>query len=285
MKFALVSDLHVDHYPGNQQLDWLVVRTWTGTDTLVIVGNVSDSLHRTMQEILMARRAFQSVIFVEGPCEYHSGHSAPQAVEQLQHFAERHEGVYYLGNGPGVVINHTLVCGIAIRHHLYTGADCGMPEQGRPHRRGRSDAASLELCRAVLPDTLSAHHFMPLAQRVRDAAVDQSIHEIMIVTHMAPHAGTPMFSDDPIRDLKAEAACTAALAPIWSDCLDGGKLTTWCFGHSRLYQDFTDKGVRFISNPRGYWRNNGDTPYTVRVVDTSSVTEESFEGHRQVGGG
>ena len=33
---------------------------------------------------------------------------------------------------------------------------------------------------------LSTHCFEPLAQRVRDAAVDQTIYEIVIVTHWFP---------------------------------------------------------------------------------------------------
>ena len=58
MKFTLVSDLHVDHYPDHQQINWHVVRAWTGADILMIAGNTSDSLHHTMQEILMAGRRF-----------------------------------------------------------------------------------------------------------------------------------------------------------------------------------------------------------------------------------
>ncbi|EWY36186.1 hypothetical protein N825_29465 [Skermanella stibiiresistens SB22] len=262
MKFALVSDLHVDRYPDNQPLDWLVVRTWSGTGTLVIVGNVSDCLQRTMREILMARRAFDTVIFVEGPCEYDGGHLIAETVEQLRSFAERHDGIHYLGTGPGIVIDQTLVCGIATRSHL----DMRVVDGGQ----GRDDR--------------SVDHVVLLAQRVRDAAADPHIREVMIVTHMAPHADAIAFTDDPLRDLEREAACTAALTPIWSDCLDGGKLTTWCFGHSRLYQDFTDEGVRFISNPRGYRGNLGDNPYTVRVVDTSTLTDEGFGGSRQVYG-
>lgn len=284
MKFALVSDLHVDRYPDNQPLDWLVVQAWSGTDTLVIVGNVSDCLQRTMREILMARRAFQTVMFVEGPCEYRGGHSAPHVVEQLRNFARQHDGVHYLGAGSGVVIDHTLVCGLATRNHLDTGEGRGAHGQDRPCRQGGSDAAPPELRGAVSQDNFSADGVMPLAQQVRDAATDPGISEIMIVTHMAPHADATAFTDDPLRDLKREAACTAALAPIWSDCLDGGKLTTWCFGHSRLYQDFTDEGVRFISNPRGCRGSNGDNPYTVRVVDTSTFTDESFGSHHQVCG-
>jgi hypothetical protein len=121
MKFTLVSDLHVDHYADHQQIDWHVVHRWTRADTLVIAGNISDSLHRTMREILLARQAFRRVVFVDGPCEHHSGQGAPHGSEELQRFAERHEGIHYLGDGPGVVIDHTLVCGIAGWHSLPIG--------------------------------------------------------------------------------------------------------------------------------------------------------------------
>jgi hypothetical protein len=280
MKFTLVSDLRVDHYPDDQQIDWHVVHRWTGADILVIAGNVSDSFHCTMREILLARQAFRCVIFVDGPCECRNGHSAPQGAEKLQHFAEQHDGIYYLGNGPGVVIENTLVCGCGIAgwHHLPIGADGSMLERGWPNRPcDRHDVGRMAFGNAVLPDVLPAHRFEPLAQRVRDAAVDQAIYEIVIVTHMAPHADATTYTGDHICNLEAEAACTSALVPIWSDCLDGGELTTWCFGHSHVGQDFTDNGVRFISNPRGYSTAKRADPYTVRLIDTSTVMDEGFE--------
>ena len=278
MKFTLVSDLHVDHYPDHQQIDWHVVRAWTGADILIIAGNTSDSLHHTMREILMARQAFRHVVFVDGSCEHHSGQQAPHGSDELQRFAERHDGIHYLGDGPGVVIDHTLVCGIAAWHSLHIGAN-RQPrqenQQGGPW--DRYDADVLDLGIAVLADVSSTHRFEPLAQRVRDAAANQSIYEIVIVTDLVPHADAITFTGDHVRDLETEAACTAALVPIWSDCLDGGKLTTWCFGRSQGGQDFMDNGVRFISNPRGYPGETRHSPYTVRLIDTSTVMDEGFE--------
>jgi hypothetical protein len=278
MKFTLVSDLHVDHYPDHQQIDWHVVRAWTGADILMIAGNTSGSLHHTMREILVARQAFRHVVFVEGPCEHHDGRQAPQGSDELQRFAERHDGIHYLGDGPGVVIDHTLVCGIAGWHSLYTGANRQQPQenqQGGPW--GRHDADGLDHGTAVLPDIVSTYRFESLTQRVRDAAADQSIYEIVIITDMVPHADAITFTGDHVWDLETETACTAALVPIWSDCLDGGKLTTWCFGRSPVAQGFMDNGVRFISNPRGYPGETRDSPYTVRLIDTSTVVDEGLK--------
>jgi len=279
MKFTLVSDLHVDHYPDHQQIDWHVVRAWTGADILMIAGNTSDSLHRTMREILVARQAFRHVVFVDGLCEHHSGRQAPHGSDELQRFAERHDGIHYLGDGSGVVIDHTLVCGIAAWHNLHFGANLLQPQesqQGGPW--DRHDVGGLALGTAVLADVSSTDRFGRLAQRVRDAAADQSIYEMVIVTDMVPHADANTFTGGHIWDLETETACTAALVPIWSDCLDGGKLTTWCFGHSRVGQDFTDNGVRFLSNPRGYPGETRDAPYTVRLIDASTLMDECIKG-------
>jgi hypothetical protein len=217
------------------------------------------------------------VVFVDGPCEHHDGRQAPQGSDELQRFAERHDGIHYLGDGPGVVIDHTLVCGIA-GWHSPIGANRQQPEhyqQGGPW--DRHDADGPDLGTAVLADVSSTHRFEPLAQRVRDAAANQSIYEIVIVTDIVPHADAITLTGDHIGDLEAEAVCTAALVPIWLDCLDGGKLTTWCFGRSPVAQDFMDNGVRFISNPRGYPGETRDSPYTVRLIDTSTVVDEGLE--------
>ena len=92
MKFTLVSDLHIDNYPDNQQIDWHVVHRWARADILVIAGNVSDSFHCTIEEILLARQAFRHVVFVDGPCEHYSDYGAPHASDELQRFAEQHDG-------------------------------------------------------------------------------------------------------------------------------------------------------------------------------------------------
>ena len=66
MKFALASDLYIDCYPDDEQIDWRLVRRWTGVDILVIGGNISAWLERTKLEVLAAREAFDCVIFVDG---------------------------------------------------------------------------------------------------------------------------------------------------------------------------------------------------------------------------
>ena len=148
MKLALASDLYVDRYPDDQQIDWRLVRRWTGVDVLVIGGNISGSLERTKLELLAAREAFDCVIFVEGNHECRSGLPVPEHMETLRQFAALHDGVHYLDGGAGVLVGHTLVCGVAGWHE---------------------------------------HQAASLALRVREAAADQAIGEIVVVTHAAPH--------------------------------------------------------------------------------------------------
>ena len=74
------------------------------------------------------------------------------------------------------------------------------------------------------------------------------------------------------------------MVPLWSDCLDGGKLTVWCFGHTRHPLDFTDSGVRFVCNPRGRPGKGDNIPYSVHLIDTSALTGRRV-GKRAVSGG
>src|SRR5918994_7906327 len=102
MKLALVSDLFVDGYPDDQQIDWHVVRRWTGVDVLVIGGNISGSPERTKWEVLAAREAFDCVIFVDGNHEHQTGLQDPEGLETLRQFAARNDGVHYLDGAAGV---------------------------------------------------------------------------------------------------------------------------------------------------------------------------------------
>ena len=72
-----------------------------------------------------------------------------------------------------------------------------------------------------------------LASRVREAALDQAIGEIVVVTHAAPHPDGHMPTDAAAADGSSGALPSAALAcRSGPDCLDGGKLTVSCFGHA-----------------------------------------------------
>jgi hypothetical protein len=241
MKLALASDLYVDSYPDDQQIDWRHVRQWTGVDVLVIGGNISGSPERTRREVLAAREAFDCVIFVDGTHEHQTGLPVPEGLETLRPFAGLNDGVHYLDGGAGVLVGHTLVCGVA-----------GWQE----------------------------HQAALLTRRIREAATDQAIHEIVIVTHAAPHPDGLVFTGDEAADgtsgALAGALESAALAPIWSDCLDGGKLTVWCFGHAPHPLDFTDSGVRFVCNPRGRLGKGDTMPYSVQLIDTSALTGDEW---------
>jgi hypothetical protein len=237
MKFALASDLYVDCYPDDQQIDWRLVRRWTGADVLVIGGNTSANLERVKQEVLAARECFDRVIFVDGLHERGQGLPVDEGMVLLRDFAERHGGIHYLEGGAGVMIEQTLFCGVA-----------GWQE----------------------------HQAAMLAQRIAEAAADPEIGEIVAVTHAAPHP-------DALRSPADEAAAgtlgtveSAALASIWSECLDGGKMTVWCFGHAPHPHDFSDCGVRFVCNPRGRPGTGANMPYSVHLIDTSALTSDMW---------
>jgi hypothetical protein len=143
-----------------------------------------------------------------------------------------------LDGGVGVLIGHTLVCGVAGWH---------------------------------------ARQATMLAQRISGAAVDPTIGEIVIVTHAAPHPdGRAVSVDDETTALPDGTMESANLAPIWSDCLDGGKLTVWCFGHAPHPMDFIDSGVRLVCNPRGHPCTGANGPYSIHLVDTSLLTGDMW---------
>ena len=71
-----------------------------------------------------------------------------KAIETLRQFAALNDGVHYLDGEAGVLVGHTLVCGVAGWHE---------------------------------------HQAAILARRMREAAADQAIGEIVVVTHAAPH--------------------------------------------------------------------------------------------------
>ena len=92
-----------------------------------------------------------------------------------------------------------------------------------------------------------------LCDRISEAAADQAIGEIVVVTHAAPHPdGLVVSAGDDTAALTDGTVAGADLDPFGLIAVDGGKLTVRCFGHAPHFMDFTDSGVRFVCNPRGH---------------------------------
>jgi predicted phosphodiesterase len=274
MLFALASDLHSDRYADDQQIDWHRVKFWTKADILILAGDTADTLERTQAEVLKARQAFPCVIFVDGNHEHHGGVAVAEGMETMRRFAAGHAGIHYLDGGAGVVIGRTLVCGIAGWYDFRMLDGRYTPEQVREvWSHGRQDASRVTFGPAGSPEALADAQAAILAQRIRQAAADPEIGEIIVVTHTVPHRDGITLTGDDAWDITAATFGNSGLISIWTDCLDGGKLTVWCFGHTHFHHDFADSGVRFVCNPRGYPGEAGPAPYCVRLINSRTLVD------------
>jgi hypothetical protein len=89
-----------------------------------------------------------------------------------------------------------------------------------------------------------------LARELRTLRTETPDRRVLVLTHHAPtQPGTsePRFEADPGRLLNFGFASSLHECDWW-----GHPISTWCYGHTHFNADFVRKGVRLVSNQRGY---------------------------------
>ncbi|KAH9928347.1 uncharacterized protein B0H18DRAFT_1118030 [Fomitopsis serialis] len=112
------------------------------------------------------------------------------------------------------------------------------------------------------PDTYSECHIVDLAwlrQSITDIRTNEPERRIVVFTHHAPTiegTGDPKYIGGPTN---SAFATELSMDDIWSP-----PLAVWAFGHTHWSCDFERRGVRVVSNQRGY--KEGDPAFDAATV-------------------
>lgn len=264
MDFDLISDLHIDQWPKDAQINFRGLGT---SLTCVVAGDVSRDLKVTRDFLLRLADSYHAVIFVDGNHEHKPSYDKIVAnCEWLERELDKSSNITYLWDSTCVVDNTAFV--------------------------GANGWWTFDYLEPVVPrieciDAFCYHEDLTnlTAVEIWDNAVENSeflgnivsdfnrvdkIEEIIVVTHTPPRKDlfdlSPDLSMSDLGKLHNSSIQDALLRDTKK------KITTWCFGH--YHSEAVDKrvdGIRYVSHPRGIPRDSVFPVYYPKLVRTKQL--------------
>ncbi len=298
MKFDLISDFHVEMNVG-----WNTTQLYTkgdplhfawhrarneGSDVLVVAGDTSNFHEFTRDVIVEAAGYYEHVVFVDGNHEHYSNYRNKWTVyrdeewfaNQFNHRNKVVDNVTYLIGQTTYKVGRTLFIGANGWYNFLFTHGAHPKQQQRDWRMQSNDPNCIRFGKKHRPEKLARRDVDTLKDHVYWAQYDETIDEIVVVTHTLPTETAFMQFAMPTHPFFAlnGAYCNNWMSEVW-EADTAGKIKTWCFGHTHERRDFFENGIRFVCNPRGYrgekkWNNEGFRG--VEQIDTEETPGSAF---------
>lgn len=214
----IVSDLHVDYW--KDEYDWESNRT---SDTVIIAGDVADTVTATVRELRRACDVYKTVLYVHGNHEATSFYANLRETNERIAFAMKEcPNFVYLCNEDYVTDSI-----------VFLGA-CGWWDSDTQGTESWTDVSPSTVTRNVIR---SAHYDY---ERLKERVCRYPATRICIVTHTVPC----------LELVPAES--TQLCNSMMQAFMDDPNVTHFVFGHSHRANalDTFVRGKRFYSNPR-----------------------------------
>ena len=298
MKFDLISDFHVE-----MNVSFKTTRLWEQgdpihyawhndrkSDLLVVAGDSANSHEFARDVIVEASKYYEHVVFVDGNHEHYSNYQNGWTVLRDMEWFNRQftwndkivDNVTYLDGNNTFKIDKTLFIGVNGWYNFTFARGAHFKEQWRAWQNGSNDPVCIRFGKKNKPHKLARSQMDLLKNHVIAAQNDDTIDEIVVVTHTLPiesafgQFGVPSHPFYPLNGAYGnELMCGVWLAD------DAKKLKVWCFGHTHEQRDYFENGIHFMCNPRGYrsekkWHGMGFTG--IKQIDTTDAAIRSAFG-------
>jgi len=297
MKFDLISDFHVEM---NTRYD--ESRFWTEgepelyawnkdskSDVLVIAGDSANHHEDALAVVFEAAKHYKHVVWTDGNHEHYSNymngwnvmHDMEYFNTMCNHRNKIADNITYLNGEQTWQKDGTLFIGANGWYDFSFAYGIPQKQQMQNWRQRSNDSACIRFGKKNRPEKLAERQSRQLTELVQEAQDDDTVQEIVVVTHTLP-IGTAFgqFNNPahPFFPLNG-AYGNAFMRYVWA-ADKKGKIKTWCFGHTHDRRDFFEEGIHFVCNPRGYRGENKMSGGFggILQVDTEEVEIQSAFG-------
>ncbi len=269
MKFDLISDFHVEmNVSYNSTRMWEegdpIHYAWHNdrkSDLLVVAGDSANSHDFARDVIMEASKYYERVLFVDGNHEHYSNYRNGWTVlKDMEWFNTQFnkrsrivENVTYLDGETTFKVDKTLFIGVNGWYNFTFTRGVHFKEQWKTWQNNSNDPVCIRFGKKNKPHKLAERHMELLKAHVIAAQDDDSIEEIVVITHTLPiESAFGQFNDPshvfyPLNGAYGnELMCGVWLAD------EAKKIKVWCFGHTHEIRDYFENDIHFICNPRGY---------------------------------
>ena len=266
MKYDLGSDLHVDI---NARIGMVNFKDQQKSDTIVLAGDLANTLELTAQVLALAATVYKNVIFVDGNHEHYCGKQDNATIfdnmDYLREAAKVIPNVSYLTGTNRVIIDDVMFAGVNAWYDFKLA-----PSQYSIARVKETWLNYLNDARLSIfdhpPEELAEMQTDDLAKTVAEAQDDQMVEKIVIVTHTASSPKGLLVKNEPIWDMLNGSFGCSAMSKVFAEDVNR-KIVHAVFGHTHYTYDFHDfDGIRFVCNPRGYHGAPGELGDRWRLI-------------------
>lgn len=261
MRILVLSDLHLDHFPG-----YSLPADFPPHDVAVVAGDVAGPAPAGVRYLAgLPQLAGSRILMVAGNHEFYR-REVESTLREAQEAAAG-TNVTLLDRGVATVGGTTFVgTTLWTDYKLYDDVSMAMLAAGD----ALNDHRAIRLARDG-----GVHRFSPADAAQRHARerswLDGALHAAgpgaVVVTHHAPHPGSvaPRFDRDPV---------TPAFVSDLTRMVRRRKPALWIHGHVHDSFDYTVGSTRILCNPKGYSsRVNGHVVHENRRFDEYLVAE------------
>jgi len=245
--FDLISDLHVDTWPGKFSWEENVTSPYC-----VVAGDIAHDRETVLETLHHLGQCYQAVFYIDGNVEHYNtidnlGAGYKTFARQLQKIPN----VVYLQDNVAIIDNIALV-----GTNGWWGFDfdpsvnyLGSIEQYQ-EAKGFSDRAIRDIEQMHKTD---AKYLLNAVQKLQEL---DDIHKIVIVTHTVPNPDLIAHDAKLSGHLKFNTMGNSLMPWVISADVKN-KIHTWCFGHYHGDVDQVHDNIRYVNNCRG----KGTTPH------------------------
>lgn len=240
--FDLISDLHIDFWPSEDNLRW----EGLGTSLVaVVLGDISYDIEKAYKTIVDISKHYRYVVFVDGNHEHGNQCGFQEHNAILKNRLSKYQNISFL-NRSAVVID-----GVA-----FVGANGWWTFDFCEPKISIDEAYLYYMANGIYTEPFMQEVYATakedaaiMAEMVAKLTIDPAVHEIVMLSHTSP--SNIFIEKGTFQDTIEYTRCgnSRLLGAINYDIEE--KISTWCFGHVHKEYDQIFDGIRFVSHPRG----------------------------------
>ena len=265
----LVSDLHIDQwsplfknrYPCGEIKDFPFEIKDSDSKYLIIAGDISDDINVSIEYLNKISEKYEKILFVDGNHEHVNAYPDLYTKEEINKLINN-EKIVYLSNNP-YIVNKTVFLGCC-GWWDYNNFDKSETELGTKYFKDWishfSRKKNIDFMMKVIPR--SCEEIMNLIKLVEKYESDETINQIVIVTHTVPKKDYCYFGGD------NDSVGTQYNTKYKMVLKKANKITHWLFGHAHNQTDEYDEinKINYISHPRGRPEDYNRITYDVKKI-------------------
>jgi len=290
VKVDYCSDLHVDSWTGSTAIHDPSRRMWEGeprksrflhidwramknpdSTILIIAGDISNDVITSADVVAAAASEYEHVVVTMGNHETYMTDATVDLVhEGLRDLLRPYTNVHLLNWDCGVNLDGLAILGCLGWYDFSCYEDLMISQlQAKLAWSRYSNDSRYPQFGDRDVEIIAAEEAINLASQVSQAAEDDAIWEILVVTHTSPRADIMEWRDnDDVWNYLTPSYVNTAMDQVLP--ISGGKIRHWIYGHTHHRQTLTKDGVDYRNNARGY--PNENAPFRLEQLELSRPT-------------